>query len=1009
MKGIELYINQQLCDIGNIKDFSIYLKRQFIQPGELSSKDAQRSYDITLPASPRNNDIFGYIQIEEVKSKFTTLYDAVLIMNGIKIFEGKFKLSEISHNHYKGNLGIPYTKTIKEIFGDKNMNEVGEWSAKFEEIKDITDWNKKDNEDTKFFFPLVMYGLLPKVPQTSGIYSAKSVIDDTVRFGLEDFPPSINCLEAVKKIFEAKNISLTGSAFSDKRLTELYMSYKNPTDYAMPWPYKDLASMHIKGFWTNATFLDKNDKKPLLFEMNTYMSTSDVGKDVYTCNLLSSTNLENDQVLTDPGNNISYFEKKRTKYKINGKEDQTRTEKHYSIQIPQSGYYKIKLNGSLHIPRAYQDIITYNQFSESDPNTNIMIRSADYGTRRDEYFNDKRYELKLIRDRKQGDFGLDKVAIDGIYYQNNLRQKREDLKGSEFEPTPAESTYYPPIYNPSYSNVKDYKPNQAIFVDPAQNENLVIGLSWGLYEEGRENTATPLDPWKPKSIADDTDRTKNPVCARTLVAKSCYSWNNEYKDKTLSKVIVGQDHGYWIYSKDEELVESTNFTKNIGVQSEEKIEPRETSLYKMVVKDAPRNYARRGFYRGEPQPITNDIYYNKPINRFGDGEVNAIVWLEKGERLTVVSSTDSANDPGWIWHRFDFELSIDPYRTDKGWANINEYTGSLILQKDEEGNDIPLDWNSTPSPKNDFRKGTIDLIKFLPSNVKIDDWLSNFCKAFNLELTQTGKDKFELNLKKIPNQNSATIINLDGRANICINRQNTPFNLPATYEIGFTSDKNEIGYVESAIRYENDEPIKDEQGNIKIFEGDDGGGRFDTGSTNTNKVNQTSNFSYNWRKKIKQSTNTSDSNFYESGEFPIISDKEVWENDSSDYGSMMLKNYQDKAQRFWYKSNNLYKVKVNNKVEIETSLTTDAYESSNPLTLNYKNTPNSILRNYFMVLTDANNCFTTIECYLHPEEYTNLEYSLIQFNGDLYYVAEIDGYDPLGIKKANLKLIRRMI
>ena len=131
MASIELYINQQLCEIENPENFSVYLKRQLLNPAELSIKDAQRSYDITLPATGINNAIFGYLNTEEVKGKFSELYDAQLLVNGIRIFDGKFKMSEITKDSYKGNLGIPAQKTIKDIFGEMKMNEAGEWKIQF--------------------------------------------------------------------------------------------------------------------------------------------------------------------------------------------------------------------------------------------------------------------------------------------------------------------------------------------------------------------------------------------------------------------------------------------------------------------------------------------------------------------------------------------------------------------------------------------------------------------------------------------------------------------------------------------------------------------------------------------------------------------------------------------------------------------------------------------------------------------------------------------------------------
>ncbi len=69
---------------------------------------------------------------------------------------------------------------------------------------------------------------------------------------------------------------------------------------------------------------------------------------------------------------------------------------------------------------------------------------------------------------------------------------------------------------------------------------------------------------------------------------------------------------------------------------------------------------------------------------------------------------------------------------------------------------------------------------------------------------------------------------------------------------------------------------------------------------------------------------------------------------------------------------------------------------------------NSILDNYFTLLTNAENSYTTVECFLSPEEYGNIDNCIVRFNGDLYTIAEVDGYDPLCRRKAELKLIRKL-
>ena len=44
-----------------------------------------------------------------------------------------------------------------------------------------------------------------------------------------------------------------------------------------------------------------------------------------------------------------------------------------------------------------------------------------------------------------------------------------------------------------------------------------------------------------------------------------------------------------------------------------------------------------------------------------------------------------------------------------------------------------------------------------------------------------------------------------------------------------------------------------------------------------------------------------------------------------------------------------------------------------------------------------------------PDQYEALNGAILaMFNGDLYYVAEISGYDPTGRNKTKIKLIRKI-
>lgn len=1011
MKQIELYIDRQLCDLGDPARFAVYLKRQFLNPAELSKKDAQKSYTVTLPATPRNNRIFGHLNTEEVAGKFSVLYEALLIVGGVTVFDGKFNLSSITRTQYKGNLGIPALKTVKDIFGNLNMNEAPEWNVTFK------DWFanvSKLNEETTppCFFPYVLYGLVPKVPKKDGNYTAKDMLDYTARLSLDDFPPSVNCLKTISHIFNGyklggKSLNISGTAFEDERLTSLYVSYKNPADYYIPWNYGKLADIHIKGKWTNGNYPPDvlNPSQQPIEKQNQYAersvneSDNSDGYTFYTTDLFNCTNLISKYAdkkldITDPGCNVVYYEETDA----NGR-DWT----HCSVRIPASGYYRVKLYGEVYLP-------SYKTWRWPESVTKINMISGGNG-RTQANMDKNRYELKLVRDRGDGVFDLTDMQADGTYTRNNFAQgSQNDLVPPCAYPQPFFPNGITDISNP------EYKPNQILFVDPAQNNSLVVGLSWGRGNcREKQYDRSFIDENKIAIDGKIQYNTGLNMNCRILAAKSSRSWDKDARDRPLSKVIIDNPHGYLEYRKTSETGGEWKITDN----------------YKINLINTPQNYIKRTYNSRTPYPISpSDEEHYKPYNWKGEGEVNAIVWFDRGERITLVGSSDMGNvngtppnskghfTYGWVHHELEFDLQITPYRMDKDWCKISEINNSYLGEA--------MDWDDQNiPPKYSFTEDQINLSRFLPSDVKINDWLENFCKVFNLELKQIDQYNFELNTRPNKDKHTSLIIDLDKRAHVNLGRQNEPLDLPAEFRIGFNSDKDEQGYIESCsfIEKENVNAPKERD----LTTGFDGGGKFETGSISNQVVDQSSNFSYNWYKEItiNQEKKESETKEGENAEdrkvsVPIISDKEVWEGSESDYAEMQKKDYVAKAQRFWYKrigKDSLFNLKLANGKQIQVATTSGVFpqpdqtqQTGRAQILDYKDKRDSILRNYFVTLfADGNNSYTNIETYLTPEEYTNLGNSLVRFNGDLYYVAEADGYDPLGKQKTKLKLLRKTL
>lgn len=1028
MTIIELYINNRLCDTG--RDFGVRLNRQLLNPGELNTKDAQYSYSITLPPTSNNHAILNYANIEETANKFNREYRAELIINSVRVFVGLFRLSEVTRDKYKGNLYIPATKSIKDIFGELKLNESPECRIEFKDFAEYVSYYNilAATGPQMAIFPYTLYGVLPKVSPNRDVnnYSPRNIWDDSVRVGMQDLPPSINPLLMLKHIFSARGYKLGGTAFGDERLTRLYMSYKNDADYVQPWNYGQHAKFRLTGAWAS-TYNKRTGASGRELERGVNQNNI-----YYSCDIFDATNtLVN--IVEDGGGNVLYK-------KVNDANGRTWVQ--CQVRIPTSGFYKVQLNASLRIPDNYA-------WRSTDPVTGVQ-HVCNRTQNANNNMTEKMYELRLLRDWGKGDFGLSAAKLDGIFYYNN--QPQNDRFATDSTDIPK---YFPQVSSDGQIN----------FIDAAQDKNIVLGfafgrrggvawgyqnprdtdttiaqihaakpaLSWdtsvndtvptrlavkspgywkyGLidsvdneddkpnvdidYSEGTRITGkvlgengNPRNPYNPQEgeIADDnvilsrfpldrhfTYELKAPTEANyrgyafvhagdNLIERLKIPFTNGVATFTTSSFsIFDGDPKLTIYLATSEYnVDGTLIiSRRIDNASEDIIDWELTNRYKIDLNNAPSNYARRSG------------------NLNGQGSVNAVVWFEAGELVTLASVSEEgryrqdgmSSTFGCTEHEITYDLSIRPFRIDLDWLKVN-YSGN--------GTSV-MNWKD---PVN-FDIDSINLVGFLPADMKTDDFIDNFCKAFNLQLTQIDATTFELNVKQSKTAVSNLFIDLDNLASV-YDRSNTPLGLPSLYKLGFTVDVEEEGYVTT---------------------GDDGGGEFETGVTEENVVEQKSNFSFNWFKSItKQQTG---SNIVMP--LAVISKHEVWTGELS-YPDAMKKRYPNQALRFWYPDGLLNDLGAtfdfNGK---PLSIIKVSNELPGLSILSYKKQKLTILDNYFTLLINGSSHYTEVEGYLKPNQYEDLNGSIMaMFNCDLYYVAEISGYDPTGRNKTKIKLIRKI-
>lgn len=523
------------------------------------------------------------------------------------------------------------------------------------------------------------------------------------------------------------------------------------------------------------------------------------------------------------------------------------------------------------------------------------------------------YEMRLVRDRGKADFNIADQRINGTFFDDNLPQN------TTFDADNIPK-YFPKAPNDAQINM----------IDAKQDVNHVLGFGFGILGLGDVAHINPLE------TAD---------YAQIQAAKPAQSYDLVNTEGVYTKLAIN----------------STGYSKYDRIDGGSTLGYRDTDRYKIQLDGAPANYAQRGRFNNSAAPDT--VYY-------GQGHAAAVVWFEAGEMVSLLSVSTQGTwhnafiDPfyGWVNQEMQFDLLIEPYRAESEWLKIDEAgTGTA-----------PMNWNDPVT----FDTDNIDLVKFLSATVKTDDFIDNFCKAYNLKLSQIVPGAFTLDVKQAKRAVSNRFIDMDGKASI-LDRSNTPVNLPSSYVIGFTVNKDEEGYVTTQ---------------------DDGGGQYDTGVIGGTIVTQTSFFSYNWFKNITKGLDTL--------ALPAISLHEAYDLTLA-YVDAMLKRDTNLAQRFWYFDGALPGSYDFNGAPMVLAKVSN--ELANQSVLNYKNAKNSILNNYFTIIISPASHYTELAAYLTPAEYQAMNGSIkIKFNGDLYYIAELNAYDPTNNNQTTLKLIRKI-
>ena len=986
---IELYVNKHQVELKSQDSLNLRINNVIFDPTKVVTTTGEYSYSFKIPSTPNNNKIFGNANVLAKTNKFQARYDAQVYADGNLIFDGSLTVRKYNakDKEYECNLVNFKINTLDEIFGEETLPQV-EWMVDFSGGTTIQSVNQ--DATSKFWFPLVSYGAFQKrgtipsgwpqdepCPPEDMNYTLKSTIDNSNIETLDTFYPSLNVLEQVKKCFEHKGYTVGGNVYQDPILNNIYSSVNLAQEQNPSWnvgldkfgkcdvrvQYSDSATTY---------FTEGYSQQDLKFPYY-YVGRGESGGKYNFSDIFYKNILPNDSYKVKGNQTVTYDKYQRMYHAEDG-----------YIQIPSDGYYKVSLSGSV---RLLQTVVIHaEQWTLGSAAMSFNTTSYDYPKTYENMainpniFTTMPIEVQLVRNSDE-----DIELIKGKYNQDYL-------DGFQFGTTYAYNgaTSSSPLTN-NPSRVSAY-PHEALGTLNKDVPNNYFSFKLSDYSQISDtswNTA-PNYGYIPhdKFIAYDpvvsdkficgisTMGTANGVGGQVSFIKNGTSWSKTYAPK----------QGV-MYNSRYENVTSCGFS---GESTSEASEYGSNTL---------------------TNASANTYTYDSGIGR-AIGCVSGIVYLKKDDILELMMIKRG------YWHQdnmvsynvsCDIKLSIEA-------ASPKDFSA---LQYENYG------WTSP----NEFPT-KLNLMNFTNEETKISDWLKNIQTAFNLSYDFNG-NTVDISSNIGTDKYSTAAIDIDNRAS-SDEAESEYISYPREMAIKYKIDTDERGFYESVPNiYLNNRNWKDygESGFTTVILNDD---NYETSSQVKNLQ-----FSYTWYKPFTYSGSCTvdgdHSSMFVLGSgttlIPCISKDEYMIDGFEDYEAMKHRGYQ-LPQRFWFRTFEPLKDSNGNnqQAQLEDDWDGNIYHYMgmfdigyyypiniyaptnvyNGVNLSYKDSETSLLTKYFNIYPMLSSNYVSIEVYITPKEYKELKGgTLVHFDSDLYYIAEISGFDPSGNNPTKLKLIKK--
>lgn len=992
---IELWVNGNKVELESQKSLNMRFNNVLFDPTKVSSTQAEYSFEFEIPATKKNNVIFDYANNLSKLNKFHNRYNAEVYADGTVIFSGTITINEFKKGVYKVNLVSVKVYSLEDIFGDMTMNKIKNWKIDFDGVPTINEYNGKLNPEVTF--PLVSYGVFQKYPkfrdEVMNEYTSKFDLDEWNTWYVQDFPPSHNMLETLKRAFlsptdengSQRITTVGGDAFLNEYLRSIYLSVNyadgQSPDYNVGNPLFGEINLNVSWQTPMSGTSNVQDLKfpywraggNYSLEENTITGSNWNFPSIQVYNMLSS--------------------KEGGSYTLSNKTYMFRPDSS-TIVIPADGWYKIYLDAMATL-NPYQSAFTASQYCrQSLYNYEWEEEDVEIPT---EFKTTMPFEIQLVRN-----------------YDDNI----ELIKGK--------NTYYTRYGRPADNTWYGMSNRVSI---PTCFPHEKLGLNWITSGFMNDTTAPPTEVNDLGKVKFNLqDRIDNPEATENSLYVFDANIGYLYKDDTpmmydraVSPIFIcgftsmGNDNGYgcaavmkdgtsWSYTvtdKNDVYYNQVGYDKVtstipiMGVDWDNLIYT-STDYHKNEYYDAPNcSFSQR-------ESMT-DFNGNVFAQQSFIGNIYCMMYLNKNDKLNLFGIQRDYTNAG-VQKKYAMSCIANLKITAASPRTRQELDRKHFGYRSETEFDTQL-----------------NLANFFNNEKKTSEWVQNIADAFNLEIIQDGSSVY-INTKKKLESDSIAAVDIDDRTN-SNEAEAKMIDYPKSMAIRYKTDVDEWGFEQTAEkRILGDETIPD-----TVLDDEDEWKKYGDSGYTVIKLNDDSyvtstsdknlQFSYTWYDTFhwyavdSAFTRTSDNAV--DLKIPCIS-KYEYMIDGYDYEESAKHGGYGLAQRFWFtpRATNSY-VWTRNKPNEQIWL----YEPQNLYTnyqdvylnLSYKDTEPSLLNNFFNINAYLASNYVELDVYLSPDEYNRIKSgSLVHFDSDLYYPVEISGYDPSGYNPTTLKLMKKV-